>query len=250
VQELREKLDRFGPVNHEAIEELEVMEEREDFLSAQFSDLTSARNSLSAIIKKLDEICKTRFEETFQQVRKNFQAIFRKLFGGGKADLILEAPPEEKENPIGEGLVEGAEATAPEEEGKRKKKVFDPLEAGVDVHAQPPGKKPKSISLLSGGEKAMTTIALIFALFKSRPSPFCILDEVDAPLDDSNIGRFVTMLQEFLAGTQFLVITHNKNTMAQAACLYGVTQVAQGVSRMISVNFEQIEEKDLVGVGG
>ena len=96
----------------------------------------------------------------------------------------------------------------------------------------------------------MTTIALIFALFKSRPSPFCILDEVDAPLDDSNIGRFVTMLQEFLAGTQFLVITHNKNTMAQADCLYGVTQVEKGVSRMISVNFEQIEEKDLVSIGG
>jgi len=248
IQELRDKLDNFGPVNHEAIEELDVLEEREVFLAAQFADLTSARNSLSAIIKKLDEICKGRFEETFQQVRENFQVIFRKLFGGGKADLILEMPvaPANQDGllPTTPDAAEAAPADPKAADGQpapARAKIFDPLEAGIDVVARPPGKEPKAISLLSGGEKAMTTIALIFALFKSRPSPFCILDEVDAPLDDSNIGRFITMLEDFLVSTQFLIITHNKNTMASAGCLYGVTQHERGVSRVISVKFEQID---------
>ncbi len=204
VAELEGKIKRIGGVNHEAISELTDLEERHAFLAAQQEDLTAARQSLADIIRRINRKARDMFLETFEVVRKNFQVLFRKLFGGGKADIVLEDET-------------------------------DPLESGIEIIARPPGKEPRSISLLSGGEKSMTCAGVVFAIFRSRPSPFCFLDEVDAALDEANIDRFITTLKEFTKESQFLIITHRKPTMAAAQAIYGVTMPEPGVSRPVSM---------------
>ncbi len=206
VADIRERLERLGPVNLMAIEEHDALVERHAFLVAQDQDLRKARESLLSVIERIDKTITAMFLETFNAVAENFKNYFRRLFNGGTGRLYLV-----DEN--------------------------DPLECGIEIEARPPGKKPQSIMLLSGGEQAMTAIALLFGIFKAKPSAFCVLDEVDAPLDDANIGRFVALVEEFSADTQFVVITHNKQTMAQASGLYGVTQQERGVSQIVSVRF-------------
>ncbi|HVR74812.1 MAG TPA: chromosome segregation protein SMC [Planctomycetota bacterium] len=214
VREIQEKLRRMGSVNLESLDELDELEERYKFQNAQRKDLVESERNLQGIIAEINRTSREMFLQTFQEVQLHFSDLFRKCFGGGKAELVLE-----------EGV--------------------DILEAGVDIVAKPPGKKITSLSLMSGGEKTMTTIALLFAIFRTRPSPFCILDEVDAPLDETNVGRFVVLLQEFLAQTQFLVVTHNKVTMAEASTLYGITMQEQGVSKRVSVELETYDPKAL-----
>jgi len=212
IDELRRKRDAIGPVNLLAIQELEQLQEREEFLSSQYEDISTAKRSLQEAIRKINHTSRKLFQETFEKVRGNFQVLFRKLFGGGKADIFLEPD-------------------------------MDVLEAGVEIVARPPGKEPRSILLLSGGEKVLTAVALLFAVFQAKPSPFCVLDEVDAALDEENIGRFITMLREFLEHSQFIVITHSKRTMSLADALYGVTMQEPGVSRKVSVKFTNANEE-------
>lgn len=211
VAEMRDKIDRMGIVNMAALDEYQEQAKRLDFLKTQQADLAEAKKQLEDTIARLDETTRKLFHETFEKVRTNFIDMFRKLFNGGKADLILEAP--EGQDPL--------------------------LEGGIEIVAQPPGKKLQSITLLSGGEKAMTAVSLLFALFLYRPAPFCIMDEIDAPLDDANIERFKGMVREFTRTTQFMIITHNKITMDLADAIYGVTMEESGVSKMVSVRFEQ-----------
>jgi len=213
VQDTREKLDRMGTVNLMAIEEYEALTERYEFLQKQQSDLQNARETLLGVVARIDETIKEMFLETFRAVSENFKVNFRRLFNGGQARIYLA----DEENP---------------------------LDCGIEIEARPPGKKPQSIALLSGGEQAMTAIALLFGIFKAKPSPFCVLDEVDAPLDDANIGRFIEMVEEFTHDTQFVVITHNKQTMAKAAALYGVTQQERGVSQIVSVKIRDVKAID------
>jgi chromosome segregation protein len=207
IDELREKIARLGNVNLDALAELEELTPRHENLTAQRADLLAAVERLQALIAELDEESRSRFAATFEQIRVNFQELFRKLFGGGKADIILEDPER-------------------------------PLECGIEIIARPPGKEPQSISLLSGGEKTMTAVGLVMAVFKSKPSPFAFLDEVDAALDEANTERFNTLLQDFLAHSQFVVITHSKRTMQNADVLYGITMEEAGVSKRVSVRFE------------
>ncbi|HHT9152742.1 MAG TPA: chromosome segregation protein SMC [Candidatus Hypogeohydataceae bacterium YC40] len=211
MEELKSKIERLGNVNLEALQELDELEIRENFLTTQKEDLLKAKNSLAEIIRKINQTSKELFEKSFNEIRENFNVMFRKLFGGGRAHIFLE---------------EGA----------------DSLEAGIEIVAQPPGKELRSISLLSGGERSMTAVALLFAIFLSKPSPFCILNEVDAALDESNVGRFTQVLKEFTQNTQFVVITHNKRTMAVGDTLYGITMEEPGISKKVAVKLEEIEE--------
>lgn len=204
VSELRARLQRMGEVNLAAIGEFEELTERSRFLTAQREDLERSMADLEQTITKLNRICRLRFKESFEAINREFQAIFPKLFQGGKASLVLT-----EEN--------------------------DYLETGVDIVAQPPGKKLQSVSLLSGGEKALTAVSLLFAIFLTKPSPFCFLDEVDAPLDDVNLERFIDMVKEMTRLSQFMIVTHNKQTMMAADVLYGVTMEDPGVSRIVSV---------------
>src|SRR6185436_15189157 len=204
ITRLREKIDRLGPVNMMAIEQFDELETRHVFLTTQRKDLTESIAQTSEAIKRIDETTRHRFSEAFAAINRNFQETFSTLFGGGRAGLTL--------------LDEN-----------------DPLESGIEIIAQPPGKRLQSVQLLSGGEKALTAIALMFAMFKFKPSPFCLLDEIDAPLDDANIGRFVEMLRGMQGHTQFIVITHNRKTMEIDDRLYGVTMEEPGVSKLISV---------------
>ena len=206
VQELRERIDRMGPVNVLAVEQAQELEERHTFLTAQRQDLLDSIAELDRAIKGIDKASRERFQEAFAVINQHFGEIFRQLFGGGTAGLSL--------------LDED-----------------DILESGIDVMAQPPGKRLQSVMLLSGGEKALTAISLLFAIFKYKPSPFCILDEVDAPLDDANVGRFVRMLEGMKTETQFILITHHRKTMEIADQLYGVTMEEPGVSKLVSVRF-------------
>ncbi|MBI4230293.1 MAG: hypothetical protein HY608_05605, partial [Planctomycetes bacterium] len=205
----RGALEKMGSVNLEAISEQEELETRVSFLDMQLKDLTEAKRALGDLIARMNELSRERFAKTFTDVQEHFGGMFRKLFGGGKAELRLE-----------EGV--------------------DLLDAGVEILARPPGKELMPISLLSGGEKALTAVSLLFGVFRSRPSPFCILDEVDAPLDESNIDRFLGVLKGFLDRSQFLIITHKKRTMRMADTLYGITQQEPGVSRWISLKFEDV----------
>ncbi len=211
IVELRRKLNNIGNVNLDALAELEELESRFGSLSAQFDDLTNAKDALVQIINKINADSRRLFAETLDVVKGNFQQLFRKLFGGGQADIVLE-----------EGV--------------------DILDSGIEIVARPPGKEPRSISLLSGGEKTLTCVALLLAIFQYRPSPFCVLDEVDAALDEANIERFIGVLQEFLAWTQFIVVTHSKKTMTCATTLYGVTMQESGVSKRVSVRFEDVSD--------
>jgi chromosome segregation protein len=204
ITRLKAKIDRLGPVNMMAIEQFDELEGRHTFLTTQRRDLIDSIAQTSEAIKRIDETSKVRFREAFTAIQHNFQGTFSTLFGGGRAGLTL--------------LDEN-----------------DPLESGIDIVASPPGKRLQSVQLLSGGEKALTAIALMFAIFQYKPSPFCLLDEIDAPLDDANVGRFVDMLRGMLDRTQFILITHNRRTMEIANRLYGVTMEEPGVSKLISV---------------
>ncbi len=207
IDELRRKIDRLGSVNLDAIRELEEIAPRHEHLIEQRDDLLDSIGRLELLIDELNRESRERFTRTFEAIREHFRELFRKLFGGGKADIILE-----------------------DEE--------QPLECGIEIIARPPGKEPQSISLLSGGEKTLTAVALLLAVFKSKPSPFTILDEVDAALDEANNERFNMVVQEFLADSQFIMITHSKITMNCADVLYGVTMEEAGVSKRVSVRFD------------
>jgi chromosome segregation protein len=211
--EMQSRLSGMGPVNVEAIQEYDELEERFKFLSQQHDDLVKAKDQLLQVIAKISSTTRQLFSETFEKIRVNFQSMFTELFGGGKANLIL--------------LDEN-----------------DPLESGIEVVAKPPGKQLQSITLLSGGEKALTATALLFAIYMVKPSPFCVLDELDAPLDESNINRFVRILQRFITQSQFVIITHNKRTIGMADALYGITMEEHGVSKVVSVKFSPREETE------
>ena len=215
VEDLSQKIRNIGSVNPEAIDELAELEASAEFLRSHKEEQEEATASMRSAIDRLNEESSTRFQETFVAVRENFQKMFTRLFGGGKADLILE------------------EVTEP---------GADPLDAGIDIQAQPPGKEPKSISLLSGGEKALCAVALLFALFRSKPSPFCILDEVDGPLDESNITRFMQLVRDFTDETQFIIITHSQLTMGMMDSIWGVTQQERGISKVIGLKYAKMEE--------
>ncbi|AQQ08280.1 Chromosome partition protein Smc [Sedimentisphaera cyanobacteriorum] len=209
ISELKAKIFRLGNVNVDAIDQQDELEKREAFLSEQIDDLTESKNKLSELINRINVESREKFQDTFEKVRENFKEIFRKLFGGGKADIHLD----DEDEP-------------------------DILECGIEIIAQPPGKGAKAISLLSGGEKTMTAIALLFAIFKTKPSPFCFLDEVDAALDEANNERFNMIVQEFQKDSQFIIVTHAKRTMSIADKLFGVTMQQQGVSKRITVKFD------------
>ncbi len=211
IDDLRRKIGNLGNVNLEALEELEQLEGRHQGLFQQNQDLVKAKDALVRIIDKIDTDSRRLFSETLETVRGHFQTLFRDLFGGGRADIVLD-----------EGV--------------------DILDSGIEIVARPPGKEPRSISLLSGGEKTLTCVAMLLAIFRSRPSPFCVLDEVDAALDEANIDRFIKVLQDFLAWTQFIIVTHSKKTMTCANTLYGVTMQESGVSKQVSVRFEDVSE--------
>ena len=211
IEELRQKIANLGNVNLEALDELEQLESRHKTLFDQYNDLTSAKSSLEKIIDKINADSRRLFSETLETVRGHFQTLFRDLFGGGRADIVLEED-------------------------------VDLLDSGIEIVARPPGKEPRSISLLSGGEKTMTCVALLLAIFRSRPSPFCVLDEVDAALDEANIDRFTQVLKDFLAWTQFIIVTHSKKTMTCADTIYGVTMQESGVTKQVSVRFEDVSD--------
>jgi chromosome segregation protein len=204
ISDLRTQLDNMGPVNLDAVHEYDELEERYKFLEAQNNDLTNSRRELLDVIAQINSTTKKLFSETFAQVRINFREMFEELFGGGRADLSL--------------LDEN-----------------DPLNCGIEISAKPPGKQLQSVSLLSGGERSMVAVALLFAIYMVRPSPFCILDEVDAAMDEGNINRFVRVLDRFIEQSQFIIITHNKRTIAKADVLYGVTMEERGVSKLVGM---------------
>ena len=211
VNRLRKQLKLMGAVNTDSLRDLEMLETRYTQLAAQLQDLVEARQTLEEIIRKINSESRRLFAETFETIRKNFQELFRQVFGGGEGDIILEDPN-------------------------------DVLDCGIDIAARPPGKELRSISLLSGGEKTMTAIALIMSIFKSKPSPFCILDEVDAALDEANVERFTAVVKAFQTTTQFIMITHHKRSMTVADVLYGVTMEESGISKRMSVRFEDVSD--------
>ena len=211
VTGLRAALDKLGPVNLEAVEELEEVSGRLGFLQGQRSDLAEARRSLEGTLNKLNTESERRFLETFEEVRTYFRETFRQLFGGGRADMELTPG-------------------------------MDVLEAGIEITARPPGRETLPISLLSGGQRTLTALAILFAVFRANSSPFCILDEVDAALDDANIGRFLSLITSALGDTQYVIVTHNKGTMAACQLLYGVTMAVRGVSHVVSVELDDVDE--------
>jgi chromosome segregation protein len=208
---LQKRIDEIGPVNLVAIDEYEETEQRYQFLTKQNDDLTQAKVQLLEVINRINAQTRQMFVETFEKIRANFREMFVEVFGGGKADLVL----------VDEG---------------------DVLECGIDIVARPPGKQLQNISLLSGGEQTMTAVSLLFSIYQVKPSPFCVLDELDAPLDESNINRFIRVLQRFLVHSQFIIITHNKRTIGMADVLYGVTMQEHGVSKIVSVKFHKSDE--------
>ncbi|MBP3952066.1 chromosome segregation protein SMC [Bacillus suaedae] len=211
VKLIKLAIEELGTVNLGAIEEYERVRERYDFLMEQQGDLNEAKATLHSVIAEMDQEMTKRFYETYVQIRSHFQVVFKKLFGGGEADLVLTNPDQL-------------------------------LNTGVEMVARPPGKKMQNLALLSGGERSLTAIALLFAILKVRPVPFCVLDEVEAALDEANVSRFAQFLKEFSGATQFIVITHRKGTMEEADVLYGVTMQESGVSRLVSVRLEETKE--------
>jgi len=210
IESLAKRISNLGAINLAAVEEFDAETQRQQYLEAQYNDLREALTTLENAIKKIDRETRTKFKETFDLVNENFGALFPKLFGGGKAYLEI----------VGEDL----------------------LDAGVTVMAMPPGKKNSTIHLLSGGEKALTAVSLVFAIFQLNPAPFCMLDEVDAPLDETNVVRFGTLIKEMSTKVQFIIITHNKTTMEIANQLIGVTMKEPGVSRLVSVDINEAVE--------
>ncbi|HTR41832.1 MAG TPA: chromosome segregation protein SMC [Pseudomonadales bacterium] len=211
IEGLQKRLDEIGPVNLVAIEEYEETEQRYQFLTKQHDDLVSAKAQLLEVLSRINTQTRQMFVETFEKIRENFRAMFVEVFGGGKADLVLV-----DEN--------------------------DVLESGIDIIARPPGKQLQSISLLSGGEQTMVAVSLLFSIYQVKPSPFCLLDELDAALDEANINRFVKLLQRFINHSQFVIITHNKRTISMADVLYGVTMQEHGVSKIVGVKFHKADE--------
>jgi chromosome segregation protein len=212
VQKLKEKIRNLGPVNLLAYSEFEEERKRLDFLHKQRDDLVDSEKDLVKTINEINDTAQKLFLETFEQIRLNFNTIFQTLFDpGDESDLTLE------EN-------------------------IDPLEGKIEIMAKPKGKRPTSIELLSGGEKTLTATALLFAIYLVKPSPFCILDEVDAPLDDANVDRFTKLIKEFSVKTQFIIVTHNKRTMEASETMYGVTMQEEGISKLVSVSFEEIPQ--------
>jgi chromosome segregation protein len=207
VQELRQDLEDLGPVNMMALEELEAQQDRLEFLQDQRRDVLESIASTEKALEEIKRRSRRRFTEAFEAINANFADVFQELFGGGQGRMIL--------------LDEG-----------------NPLESGIDIIAQPPGKRLQNIMLLSGGEKSMTAIALLIGIFRYRPSPFCVLDEVDAQLDEVNIRRFAKKIEEMSQQTQFILITHNKTTMQAADDLHGVTMEEPGVSKLVSVRLK------------
>jgi chromosome segregation protein len=208
VDALRQRLGAMGAVNLVAIEEYSELKQRYEFLKTQSDDLLNAKAQLLKAIDDINQTSLEQFKVTFEQIRKNFAYTFNILFGGGRAEIELVT-------------------------------AEDPLESGIEIVAQPPGTKLKGITLLSGGQKTLTAVALLFALYMVKPSPFCLLDELDAPLDESNIHRFTNLLKQFVKESQFIIITHNKSTVAAADALYGVTMQERGVSRTVSMRFNK-----------
>ena len=220
VSELDQRIDSMGPVNLDAIQEYDELEERHAFLEKQNTDLLNSKTELLEVLQKINKTTRELFASTFVKVRDNFQEMFVELFGGGKANLILSDES-------------------------------DPLESGIEIIAKPPGKQLQSITLLSGGERTMTAVALLFSIYMVKPAPFCVLDEMDAPLDESNISRFIKILDRFVDQSQFVVISHHKRTIARADALYGVTMEEHGVSKLVGVRFAKREDShensDLIG---
>ncbi|GJL65459.1 MAG: chromosome partition protein Smc [Nitrospirales bacterium] len=217
LETIRGKLGRMGPINLAAIEEHQELQERCEFLTTQEADLTTSIQSLQEIIQRLNQTTNKLFAETFKSIQEKFNEVFTALFAGGRAELVLVEPEEE--------------------EGDTKRR-----DAGVDIIAQPPGKRLKNLSMLSGGEKTMTVLALLFASFLIKPSPFCVLDEVDAPLDEANVGRFGQFLTQMAERSQFLIVTHNKRTMEVADSLFGVTMEQPGISKLVSVRLNELQD--------
>jgi chromosome segregation protein len=209
IQTLKKEISALGEVNVNAIEEFKRVGERYNFLNEQRTDLLTAKENLKEIIRDITVTMKKRFQEEFVIINQYFGVTFNKLFGGGHARLILEDPE-------------------------------DVLNCGIDIIAQPPGKKLQSLSLLSGGERALTAIAILFAILKHKPTPFCVLDEIDAALDDSNVFQFGNYVKEFSKDTQFAIITHRKGTMEVSDVLYGIAMEEKGVSKLISVKFDEM----------
>jgi len=205
-EQLRGRVENFGAINMRALEEYQELDERHQFLSRQRADIEQSISDTQKAIAEINRRSVEQFQDAFARIRENFIEVFQILFRGGQCDLRL--------------LDEG-----------------DLLESGIDIIAQPPGKRLQNVLLLSGGEKALTALALLIAIFRYRPSPFCVLDEVDAPLDDANVARFAQLVTELSRDTQFIVITHNKKTMEIAQTLYGVTMEEPGVSKLVSVDF-------------
>ena len=213
VADLKRRLDSMGPVNLDAIEEFDELEERHNFTKNQHDDLVNSKEKLLEIIERINIESERLFAETFHAVSKNFKSMFKRLFGDkATADLILQDES-------------------------------DPLECGIEVIAKPPGKKLQSISLMSGGERSMTAVALLFSIYMVKPSPFCVLDELDAPLDESNIGRFLKVLDAFIDQSQFIIVTHSKRTMERADVMYGVTMEEFGVSKPVGMRLTNSVEK-------
>jgi len=211
IAALQKRIEEMGPVNPMALEEFEEIQQRYEFLSKQHDDLVQAKTQLLELINRLNQQTQQMFAETFEKIRQNFRTLFTEVFGGGRADLYL--------------LDEN-----------------DLLESGIEIVARPPGKQLQSITLLSGGEQTMTAVALLFAIYQVKPSPFCVLDELDAPLDEANIIRFTRILQRFVGQSQFIIITHNKRTIGMADALYGVTMEEQGLSKIVSVKFHKTQD--------
>ena len=209
---LKERVNRMGPINMASIEEYQELNQRYEFLTTQEADLTQACETLHETISKINKTTKEMFLTTFNIINEKFQVLFQMFFQGGNSRLVL----------TDEGNV---------------------LDSGIEIFAQPPGKKVSQLALLSGGEKALTALALIFATFLARPTPFCVLDEIDAPLDEGNTERFINTLRDMTAFSQFIVITHNKRTMEAGDTLYGITMEEPGVSRVVSVNLTRREEE-------
>jgi len=206
--EMKARIESMGPVNMMALEEYNECEQRFEFLGRERDDLLQSIADTQQAITELDQVCKQKFEEAFAFINRHFATAFHTLFGGGTGEMRLSEPDSSGE-------------------------------PGIDVVAQPPGKRLQNVLLLSGGEKAMTALALLIAIFRYQPSPFCILDEVDAPLDEANVGRFTKLVSEMSAGTQFIVVTHNRKTMEMASVLYGVTMQEPGVSKLVSVRWDE-----------
>jgi chromosome segregation protein len=237
---LKRQLAIVGSIDEGTMTEYKEVKERHEFLTQQTTDLNEAMGSLKKLIKELDETIAKQFNENFVHINSYFGKYFKTLFNGGNAKLILEMrEPEEEKETSGEEGSNPDSVVAPED---KKKLTFESLDYGIEIVATPPGKKLSGINMLSGGEKALTAIALISAIIANNPSPFVLLDEVDAALDEANSIRFADIISELSDKTQFIAITHNRATMHNAKILYGVTMGDDGISRLLSVNFSEADK--------